>query len=82
MKRELSKIFVLAAMAFAFGATAAVTDYGWVFDESAQRNRVNVRTSADIGNNGSSPVFSDDSSGAAKTLSHGFRLWLPCHAAK
>ena len=55
---------------------------GGAFDGTAQRNRVNVRASADIGNNGSSPVFSDDSNGAAKTLSHGFRLWLPCHAAK
>lgn len=36
MKRELSKIFALVAMAFAFSATAAETDLPWKFDETAR----------------------------------------------
>ena len=40
MKRELSKIFVLAAMAFAFSATAAVTDYEWKFDDTARSSLI------------------------------------------
>ena len=40
MKRELSKIFALATMALAFGATAAVTDHPWVFDETARSSYV------------------------------------------
>lgn len=40
MKRELSKIFALAVMALAFGATAAVTDYEWKFDESARSSLI------------------------------------------
>lgn len=40
MKRELSKIFALVAMAFAFGATAAETDYPWTFTDVDRSQRI------------------------------------------
>lgn len=46
MKRELSKIFALVAMAFAFGATAQ-TDYPWTFDDSQRSSYVVAPPSSD-----------------------------------